>query len=414
MTSGRPMVRRVTAGAALLSLALAGIASARPTMRSTRPASVDRAERDTRPDDTDADDGGDAARTRDEDDRASSGTARAAPRGAGPTYTIRSGDTLWNVSQSVMRDARGWPKLWALNPTISNPHWIYPGQVVRLREGEGLVEEDGDDADGTATRGNPAASVSLSAEPRSMVVAPRPSGLAASGRGDVAPLRQLGFVDEGALSAAGTVNGSIEEKIMLATGDQAYVEFPASNRPRPGARYSVYDVDREHPLRSPGSDATLGHLVRVSGDIVIDEVSDRNIASGHLVNLAGPVERGYRVGPVIPQMRAVAPSPNRAQVTARIVASVDPRSLLAHQMFVILDCGRRQGVEPGNRFLVLRQGDGLKRLLESWDSSDPRFPPYAAAEIVAVDVGDATTVGWISRGSRELRVGDVADLRRGY
>jgi hypothetical protein len=83
-------------------------------------------------------------------------------------------------------------------------------------------------------------------------------------------------------------------------------------------------------------------------------------------------------------------------------------------MFVIVDRGRRQGVEIGNRFLVLRQGDGLKRVLESWDTTDPRFPPYAVAEIVAVDVGSETTVGWISRGSRELRVGDVADLRRGY
>jgi hypothetical protein len=407
MMRGRAMLRGGVTGAALLCLALAGLASARPPTRSSPGGADDGTARRT---DEDVDQSESNARG-----EGSRGSRALASRGTALTYTIRSGDTLWNVSQSVMRDARGWPKLWALNPTISNPHWIYPGQVVRLREGEGMVEEDEEEApEGPAARTNPAASVSLSAEPRPLVAPPRRSARTGSGRGDVAPLRQLGFVDEGSLRAAGTVNGSVEEKIMLATGDQAYVEFPAGKPPRAGARYSVYEVDSEHPLRSPGSDATLGHLVRVCGDIVVDEVSARNIASGHLVNLAGPVERGYRVGPVIPQLRAVAPRPNRAQVTARIVASVDPRSLIANQMFVILDRGRRDGIETGNRFLVLRQGDGLKRVLESWDTTDPRFPPYAAAEIVAVDVGDGTTVGWISRGSRELRVGDVADLRRGY
>ena len=80
----------------------------------------------------------------------------------------------------------------------------------------------------------------------------------------------------------------------------------------------------------------------------------------------------------------------------------------------MLNRGRRHGVGPGNRFLVLRQGDGLKRILEGWDGNDSNFPEYAVAEILAVDVGDETTVGWISRGSRELHVGDTAELLRGY
>jgi hypothetical protein len=88
--------------------------------------------------------------------------------------------------------------------------------------------------------------------------------------------------------------------------------------------------------------------------------------------------------------------------------------LIANQMFVVLNRGRRHGVDVGNRFLVLRQGDGLKRLMEDWDTADRRFPPHAVAEIVAVDVQEETTVGWISRATRELHTGDVADLRRGY
>jgi hypothetical protein len=360
-------------------------------------------------DDTDRDADSDAAGPTDASDP---GTAKNR-RGLRATYRIRAGDTLWNVAQS-MRGRGGWPKLWAMNPDISNPHWIYPGQVVRLREGEGLVEDTEEDAEEESAPASPASSVTLGAEPRPLAGGRRGAAAPARRPSDVVPVRQVAFVDGGSLRSAGSITGSVEEKIMLATGDQAFVEFPAGSMPVPGSRFSIYDVDLEHPLRSPENDAVLGHVVHVFGEVVIDQATDRRIATGHLIGLTGPVERGYRVGPVIPQLRAVAPRPNKTQVAGRIVAAVDPSSLIANQMFVIVDRGRRQGVEIGNRFLVLRQGDGLKRMLESWDTTDPRFPPYAVAEIVAVDVGTETTVGWISRGSRELRVGDVADLRRGY
>jgi len=329
--------------------------------------------------------------------------------GSGParhTYRIRPGDTLWTVSQAFFRDPADWPKLWALNPQILNPHWIFPGQVVRLRDGESAkiapnagTPMDEDDADDPVPQPT-VARASLRSPVRRRAANPE--------------LRQLGFVDEGALKAAGTINGSVEEKIMLATGDHAYVEFPPGRVPKTEARYSVYQVDREHPVQEPGSKAVLGYLVHVFGEVVIDRATDHAITSGHLVNLAGPVERGYRVGPLMQQRRPIAAKPNAAQLTAQIAASMDPNFLLGSETYVVLNRGHRHGVEVGNRFLVLRQGDGLKGVLEDWDTRDSRFPEYAVAEILAVDVGEATTVGWISRGNRELHVGDTAELRRGY
>ncbi|MES1172260.1 MAG: LysM peptidoglycan-binding domain-containing protein [Bacteroidota bacterium] len=320
-----------------------------------------------------------------------------------PTHAVRKGDTLWDISRAYFRDPWRWPKVWALNPEIANPHWIFPGQAIRLRDS------------GAAA---PATGATAGALPPPAVGSTAPVGVLTPPPGDsprdANRLRQIGFVDEGGLKAAGVINGSLEEKILLATGDHAYVEFPADRPPKGGARYTVYRVDSDHPITEPNSNLVLGYLVHVYGDIVIDGLTDRPIANARLVDLAEPVERGYRVGPVIRQLKSVAPRQNRAETTARIVASVQPNLLIANQMFVVLNRGQRHGVEVGNRFLVLRQGDGLKRIMESWDASDHRFPPHAVAEIFAVDVQNETTVGWISRGTRELHTGDVADLRRGY
>jgi LysM domain len=330
-------------------------------------------------------------------------TAKSGPR----TYTVRRGDSLSILAQRFTGDPMGWPKLWALNPDIPNPHWIRPGQVIRVsgppakEEKISAVPEAAD-----ASRARPASSPLGGTRVMSHPAPVQPVG---------PRLRQLGFVDEGTFQAAGTINGSPEEKVMLATGDRAYVQFPQGQAPKPPARYSVYQVDSEHPVREPGSSLVIGYLVHVAGEIVIDdEGSDRSVSSGHLVNLAEPVERGYRVGPLLPDMRQVAPKASEVSLSGRVIAAFDPGSMISSQTFVIVNRGRRHGVEPGNRFLVTRQGDGLKRMLEGWDTMDPNFPPHTVAEILAVDVRDETTVGWVSRGERELRVGDVVDLQSGY
>lgn len=323
------------------------------------------------------------------------------------THTVRKGDTLWDISRTYFHDPWRWPKVWALNPEIANPHWIFPGQLVRLRDTTAAPTPVAAGTDAAGLPGGRPSPETLAAGPG--LPAPRPDL-----RGDSPELRQLGFVDEQSLKAAGVINGSLEEKMLLASGDHAYVEFPGNKPPKGGTRYSVYQVDTEHPLKEPRSDLVLGYLVHLYGEVVIDSLTDRPIANARLEGLSEPVERGYRVGPVFHQLRSVKPRANLADMTARIVAAVEPNLLIANQMFVVLNRGRRHGVEIGNRFLVLRQGDGSKRLMEDWDANDHRFPPHAVAEIVAVDVQNETTVGWISRGTRELHKGDIADLRRGY
>ena len=53
----------------------------------------------------------------------------------GPTpelHVVRRGDTLWDISWYYFSDPWQWPKVWSFNGQITNPHWIYPGDLVRL------------------------------------------------------------------------------------------------------------------------------------------------------------------------------------------------------------------------------------------------------------------------------------------
>lgn len=65
------------------------------------------------------------------------------------SYSIQSGDSLWDLSKSFFGDGFYWSKLWAENPVIGNPHKIEPGQSLVFRAGTlnsapqiGLTEVD--------------------------------------------------------------------------------------------------------------------------------------------------------------------------------------------------------------------------------------------------------------------------------
>ena len=65
------------------------------------------------------------------------GSGAAADRGLGAvpppdTYTIRPGDTLWDLSGRFLNNPWYWPKVWSFNPEITNPHWIEPGNVLKF------------------------------------------------------------------------------------------------------------------------------------------------------------------------------------------------------------------------------------------------------------------------------------------
>jgi hypothetical protein len=309
-------------------------------------------------------------------------------------HVVKKGDTLWSLCDGYFKDPWRWPRLWAQNPLITNPHWIFPGDVVRMH-GPGAVEAP------VASSSGPGNGVSIS---RTRQPALRDNALV---------LREVGFVSARDLDISAVISGSREEKIMLSSGDQAYLSFGKDRPLRAGERYSVFVADTKNPVRG-GDGAPLGYLVRIYGDVVIDQIADGSSARGTLVDMTEPAERGYLVSPQVRQFRRIEPRPSAVNLETRIVAAFSPTNMLASETFVVLSRGKKDGVEIGNRTFVVRRSDGYRRLMEGWDNYDPQYPNEVVGELWVVDVRDNTSLAWIARTSKEIRVGETAEMRKGH
>ncbi len=320
-----------------------------------------------------------------------------APVGMPDMHVVQKGDTLWSLCSKYYGDPWRWPRLWSQNPIITNPHWIFPGDVIKVGEGAGPGS---------------VAAVS-SPQPPPVRTGMMSVNRVTPGSETALMLRTVGFIETKDLDQAATISGSREEKIMLSSGDQVYLRYPKQGAVRAGERYSVFETDLKQPLVDSTTGKTYGYLVKILGDLVVNQIAENDVARGTMVDTVFPVERGARVSPFVRQFRRIEPKPSDVNLEARVIGTFAPNQLLGIGHFVILNRGKRDGVQVGNRTFVIRRGDGYRANLQQWEIHDKNSPKEVVGEILVVDVRDDASVAWIARSSKELKVGELTEMRKG-
>ncbi len=301
------------------------------------------------------------------------------------TYVVKKGDTLWDISGSFFKNPWYWPKLWALNPSITNPHWIYPGDVLKL-----------------AIPGAAPAPAPTAAGPRRILGPRLDTGLY---------LRADAFIEPGELAAAGTIVASKEEKKLLGALDEAYVEFPPNHPLEIGERYSVYHVERE--VRHPVTGKKVGDIVEIYGDVLVKAVTNGKLATVQVVDSLNTIERGFRVGPLRRTFRRVEPRAADRNLAGVVVATLHPIGMMAPEMLAFVDRGRKDGVVLGQKFEVVRRGDGYRPVTATGPLDDRRFPREVVGDLVVVDLRDKMSTGVLLNADEEINVGDAVESRAG-
>ena len=319
---------------------------------------------------------------------------------AGPTpelHVVRRGDTLWDICWYYFNDPWQWPKVWSYNAQITNPHWIYPGDLVRLLP-KGFLAP--------SALGQPELEPETAPPPTGVTEAPAPA------RRFEVSVRQVAFVEKAHLDSSLFVVGAVEDKQLLATGDEIYVSYPADQVPRVGARYSVYAEDQK--AVHPDSRKVIGSYVHVLGEVEILSVPKGKHARARITSANNEIERGARVGPLIKTFKTVPPARNEVNAQGTIVAMLTRDQLIGTGEVVFMDLGQKHRVKPGNRLFVVRRGDAFNAKAGPTDmiGQDNRsFPARALGEVVIVEVGPSISVGLITLAVEEMGVGDLVMMR---
>jgi hypothetical protein len=359
-------------------------------------------------------------------------------------YTIQKGDTLWDLSQKFLSNPWYWPKIWSLNPSIENPHWIYPGNKLRIVPGEGgaqapaqvQAEEPGIDAEAlnateepspgaswqTSVNTNDASDLEVvnknSRETRAALNTVSVSGKIAFSPPHVLSVRTSGLVTPEEMREAGTLEASFEEKQMLANYDTAYARFRGEVPARVGDKLLLFRP--EGPIVHPVSHRTLARQTKTVGVVKVLSIQGTQ-ATVQIERTFEEVERGDFVRPWIAQDKRIAPRANTTDVYGRIVQNVNPGlTTYGEYQEVFIDRGVEDGVEEGNTFAVLRQGDGLNNSfvtksftggVQGARAAKVEVPEESVGLLLVVDARDHLSTAVVIKSIRELQAGDLVEMR---
>lgn len=312
------------------------------------------------------------------------------------SHVVRRGDTLWDITWFYFNNPFDWPKVWSYNPEISNPHWIYPGDQVRLY----------------AAGEEPAVSTSPLGQPDTDNNSSRPNTNTPT-RSGAFSIRQVAFVDQDKLKFAARVDGSTEEKLLLSVGDSIYLTYPGGRPPKVGKRYAIYE--QRKAVKGPGGKGQVGAYVRVIGELEVVSVKKGKKARAIITDSTDVIERGALVGPLQRQFKSVDPTPPAVDLQGTIVAQLFADQLIGARQVVIINKGKNQKVKRGNRMFVVRRGDAYINLGGTRDSTgqdDRRFPARAIGEVIVVQVGNDTSLALVTISTQEIGVGDMVLMRK--
>jgi len=306
-------------------------------------------------------------------------------------HVVRSGDTLWDICFYYFNDPWQWPKVWSYNPQITNPHWIYPGDLVRLLpRGMFVQKPDEVEPEKGPDVGKPADTV------------PAPSRRIETG------VKQTAFVDKANLDTSIEIVGAVDEKELLGDGDSVYLSYPEGKPPQVGKRYSIYVPG----TKAKQGEKVFGAYVNILGELEVVSVKQDKRARGVITAANQEIERGAKVGPLVKTFKNVPPVAPTVDLQVPIVAMLTRDQLIGQGEVVFLDAGKSSGIAVGNRMFIVRRGDAKPSTMSTQvGKDDRRFPARALGEIVVVEVGDKVSIGLVTLSVQEMAVGDYAMMQ---
>ena len=283
------------------------------------------------------------------------------------SYTVKTRDTLWDISKMFLKSPWRWPELWGMNlEQIRNPHLIYPGQVLHLDKSNGRARLR------MGTPVGPDQSGRLSPRIRSTELGN--SGIPSIPFHLIEPfLNEAVIFESNELEAAPRIVASQEGRVMLSRGELAYVRGELANE----REFRIFREPR--PLLDPTTRELLGYEANYVGTAEYTRLGEnRTNAAGKaeivpatftITSTRQEAGVGDRLA-VVPQRELTNYAPHAPQgpISGQIVSLYGDALTGGQNQIVALNRGSNEGIERGHVLALWRDG---ATMIDKTDAARP-------------------------------------------
>ena len=333
------------------------------------------------------------------------------------SYTVKSGDTLWDISGLFLKNAWRWPELWGMNLSdIRNPHLIYPGQTLFLDTSSGRARLSMRPGSGLPT---------VRVSPRTRIENLAASALPTLKSHLIEPfLTEPLIVDEQGLNAAPRIVAAQDSRVLLTRGDRAYARGNTGFELQddPSKKQQAFRVFRDAtPLKDPITGEVLGYEAQYVGKALLarsESKQDSVDADGRsrteivpaTIDIIGAKEE-MRVGDRLlpeppPQLQSYVPHAPVGNIDARVVSIYGSAVVNAAQNQVVsLNKGSRDGIELGHVLAIMTDG---ARLVDKTDANRPmiKLPDERNGLLMVFRTFEKVSYGLVLDITHGVKVGD--------
>jgi len=282
-------------------------------------------------------------------------------------YVVQKGDTLWDISSQFLVKPWLWPEIWQVNPQVTNPHLIFPGDVLSLVYIGGkpkIVRKRG----------------ILKLSPKTRLIS----------QGDAIPalpLEQIKpflvgarVVTEDILNKAPYILASDGDHLVAGKGVRIYARGLVN--PEVRATYAMFRKGKQYV--DPKTEENLGMEAIHLGTARV--VRDGDPATLDITESVKESFKGDRLLPVDQQhlQPYFFPHVSKTVKDGQIISVYEGVTQIGQFNVVIINRGEREGVEVGNVFTVMRKG----KMVEDNMAEDTGFSGKTAVQLPDEEAGE--------------------------
>ena len=305
-------------------------------------------------------------------------------------YTVVKGDTLWDISETFLKSPWLWPEIWHANPQVTNPHLIYPGDVI------GLVYINGQPRITVVKEGPNNGVVKLSpqikATPISTAIPTIPLDAISSF------LSSNRIVDPKELESAPYVLIGREQHLITGAGDTIFARGDIQG----AEKMAVYRSSETYV--DPETQEFLGLEAKSIATAKVDNVNNE-VVTLSVVRSNEELRQGDRLLPTEDRVinSTFSPSKPDTDIRGQMISVNSGVGNIGQYNVVVINRGERENIKEGNILAIYKKG-GLVR--DPFTKEKIELPAERAGLLMVFRVFKKVSYGLILKATRPLAVMD--------